>query len=138
MRSRGDARNARALTQALCRDKRRNAIRCRVGQDLGIVPTMKTIGMSPSIIEQQGSAATSEAQHFRIAAILQAHDVGAIRSAQRQASAIAVPSCISSPTHRIRGAFGVCSTHKPTSPHNKPLVPTRKSEALLLAAQRRR
>ena len=129
---------ARGTAQALCCDK--NAIRCGAICDLGIVRIMKTIGMSPSFIAPHVSAETSEAQHFRIAAILQSHIASAMRIARRQGSALAVSSCFSNPSHRIRSSFSVRATHKPASPHNNRIKfahavrPTHKVRCTLFAA----
>jgi hypothetical protein len=105
---------------------------------------MKTIGMSPFVIEQHVSAATSEARHVSIAAILQAQERSAIRRDQRCTSASATSSGISNLKRRIRAGFDARITHKPSSPHNKRIKfahcvrPTRKGDAPLLAAYARR
>jgi hypothetical protein len=83
----------RGLPTALCRDKRKHATRCEVTADLGIVPDMRAIGMSPFAIDQHVSAATSES-HFQASAVRDKSRVSAIRLRSCLARAISQSSYI--------------------------------------------
>src|SRR4051794_8681766 len=81
----------RGLPTALCCDK--NANRCGVTDDLGIVPAMKTIGMSPSFIAHHVSAATSES-HLQVAVLHEGLRRSAIRCTAYHARAIPQSRCL--------------------------------------------
>jgi hypothetical protein len=102
------ARKTRSgLTAALCRDKRRDSIRCGVTETLGIVPTMQAIGMSPFVIAQHVSAATPNVPSSSTAAILQAQEFNTIRHAQHRTSAISTSGSRSDLQRGIRASFNI-------------------------------
>jgi hypothetical protein len=94
-----------------------------------------------SSLKQQSVATASR---FRTAAYLEASRSAAIRHAVPCSAAAAILSSTAHLTRRIRALSSSCGNHKQLSPHNKRLEfartarPTRKSEALLLAAHSRR
>jgi len=89
-------------------------------------------------------AAASLEVHSHAAASTEASRARAIRRGLPFSFAISIASRSAGLTHRVRTNSGVRSSHEPASPHNKRLEsarvarPTRKSDALLLAAQPRR
>jgi hypothetical protein len=104
---------------------------------------MQEASASSSIIEQRVAVAFSE-QRTHAALPLETSLASGIRCGLPSSAAVALLSDIYRLNPLFRASSGSCANHEQSSPHNKRVKfacgarPTRKSDALLLAAYPRR